>query len=411
MANKYYIKSDNVEVFPSGFRGPAYINSKLTTEDYIRSLRTISSHSENNNFFIGDPYDVNCLIISIRGYLFRLNLSYLTSLLLNETNVWAYITLRTISSVGTVLANSQDGAQSQLDTIIDNVECFTGIVFSDSDPTQFETPIDSKNVLKIKTGGHYTYQYSRLSTDEIRNGYNNSTLPAISKEFTTEKLNVETTTIDSNGIVSDSLKITSNLPNFEVSLTNGTVKANNVGTFADPIGSIYSSSISTTNLYVSNELLGNKANFTKSVITSNLGSTTSKVSNAYINNAYIDYIDSVTILDDCKPTKGLTLDDLTVTDDYYVNITETGIYLVSVKYNNKEYIGTVSITDLNVDSEDRVIIDFILGGEGLNSWIETVKSIKFTYDKTAHHIKANYYTNNSSSGQLVINHCKKLIKY
>ena len=98
MAN--FVKSDEIKVFPAGFRKDVLDTSKLTTEENLTGLTMLSSDKSIGDRWITNPLNDKETIIYIKGYKFVLA----TEKIPKDCN-WAAIKLRDIS----IIANNATG--------------------------------------------------------------------------------------------------------------------------------------------------------------------------------------------------------------------------------------------------------------------------------------------------------------
>lgn len=199
--NLVSLSSDDVLVFPAGFRSSEYNASAQLTEENLTLFKLLSTNSENNSFFIeqyGDSSQKTSLL-GLDGYIFIIPHTDT----LDSAN-YVSIALRKIGTAGWVLTNihsliESDGAASS-DILDDDTDTkFEGLYFSDDKPS---LSIINPNNTKVMS-----YQLSelsknlRLDASEIRNiprkTDDTTEAKAITECFTTEKLDATDASISS----------------------------------------------------------------------------------------------------------------------------------------------------------------------------------------------------------------------
>lgn len=130
-----FVKSEKIEVFPSGFRDPQFIKAKLTSEENLTAFVSNFPNRLNNEIYIEESD--GGVIIGIDGYVFKLLKSDIPS-----GALYAGIKLRaeandnTALPYGAVLANLHTSSNSVLDTPNDNESeadlYFRGLGFSNN---------------------------------------------------------------------------------------------------------------------------------------------------------------------------------------------------------------------------------------------------------------------------------------
>lgn len=205
-----YINSNNIEVFPSGFR-TSDSNSKLTTEKNLTELRLLSQNAANRDRWIEDPEDANYYIVFIKGYKFRFLKSDVP-----QGCTYASIRLREVGE--TLVLDNYTREGNSPDYNLDGTNGFTGLYFSEEAPSNL-----TNNVYSVKKDSNLV-----LDSSEIRNTTNHP----ITTQFNTEK------------IISTNAEITNaTITNAEITnLTN--TKINNVNITSSDSGD------SNTNLHI-----------------------------------------------------------------------------------------------------------------------------------------------------------------
>lgn len=141
MADLIYFLSQSIEVYPSGFRGQGYPQSKLTTEENITRLQ---SYSDLTDGIYDDDRDADYYILKISGYTFKFSKQSLIKALPQTPNpseniyrVFAGIKLRDGgTNIGSVLAPLNSTLSS--DIILDKDDHFQGLgleITTNSEPT------------------------------------------------------------------------------------------------------------------------------------------------------------------------------------------------------------------------------------------------------------------------------------
>lgn len=216
------LNSDDVTVFPSGFRGLNYNKSKFTTEDNLTKLVHLSSNIENLNQCFINPYNSNNVVIYIKGYYFDIPKDAVPTANSTATDksVYAFIRLEDRNfNVGQVLSyyNYEDNTNALLEKSLDLDGKFYGLGFVDAENYQYlsSDPIPFYAIKIRDSLGHISPQNLKLDASEIR-GINNK---PITEEFSTAALKInQLSTIDASPL---------GLPN-SLNFYNG---SSNVGTF------------------------------------------------------------------------------------------------------------------------------------------------------------------------------------
>ena len=161
------IKSSNITVFPSGFRGQGYNKSKFTTEDNLTTFAQISSNLNNNNQVFRDPYDASNIIIYIKGYYFNVKEENIPT---DGSNpVYAFIRLcKKGDNVGYVLSNAYssktDSKDSSVRYTLDATEGSDDVFYGLS----FCTAISDLSTLEVDAGDDcYYYVQVRNSNGQL----------------------------------------------------------------------------------------------------------------------------------------------------------------------------------------------------------------------------------------------------
>lgn len=208
-----YLRSTDVEVFPSGFRNSEFIKSKLTSEENLTSyVGKLSKHKINHTRVFCDPYDSDKIIIVLGGYVFRVNKSAFNSI--TDGYKYAFICLRDKASsastdklaYGKVLANIGDTYSCLDSQVIPSSESseeskpyyeFRGLGFANSLPSESQYPghitIFCDNYISSTSITPYVNSSlgTVLSASEIYNDDGDgSNLRNITEHFTTDSISV-----------------------------------------------------------------------------------------------------------------------------------------------------------------------------------------------------------------------------
>lgn len=200
MAN--FVKSDEIKVFPAGFRKDALDTSKLTTEENLTGLTILSSDKDIGNRWITNPLNDKETIIYIKGYKFVLA----TEKIPGNCN-WAAIKLRDMSIIANNATDDGNTVQVKVNTkVLKPVEStdtkatnldeggnFLGLGFYENEPS-------GDDIYKVKKDSSLV-----LNSSEIKNGTSDTN---IAEQFNTKKIIVNDGTssssyninIDENGI-------------------------------------------------------------------------------------------------------------------------------------------------------------------------------------------------------------------
>lgn len=201
MAN--FVKSDEIKVFPAGFRKDALDTSKLTTEENLTGLTILSSDKSIGDRWITNPLNDKETIIYIKGYKFVLA----TEKIPKNCN-WAAIKLRDISitannatdngntvqvKVNTKVLKPVDAVDPNASVLDDEGGNFLGLGFYENEPS-------GDDIYKVKKDSSLV-----LNSSEIKNGTSDTN---IAEQFNTKKIIVNDGTssssyninIDENGI-------------------------------------------------------------------------------------------------------------------------------------------------------------------------------------------------------------------
>lgn len=200
MAN--FVKSDEIKVFPAGFRKDALDTSKLTTEENLTGLTILSSDKDIGNRWITNPLNDKETIIYIKGYKFVLA----TEKIPGNCN-WAAIKLRDISITANNATDNGNTVQVKVNTkVLKPVESkdakatdldengnFLGLGFYENEPS-------GDDIYKVQKNSSLV-----LNSSEIKNGTLDTN---IAEQFNTKKIIVNDGTssssyninIDENGI-------------------------------------------------------------------------------------------------------------------------------------------------------------------------------------------------------------------
>lgn len=188
-----YLQSSAIDVFPAGFRGTGYANSKLTTEQNLTQMQLLSSESKNNNFIFkrSDSSNNSNVIIGIQGYIFSISENILGSLISITPNpVYAHIKLRELensnasNNYGNVLCPIGEDYSSVtcLDTSEDINSNFIGLGFDN---------VSSDDIYSIQItdiSGNILESNFRLASNEIRDTVSEK---SIYEDFNTKKVTAE----------------------------------------------------------------------------------------------------------------------------------------------------------------------------------------------------------------------------
>lgn len=200
MAN--FVKSDEIKVFPAGFRKDALDTSKLTTEENLTGLTILSSDKSIGDRWITNPLNDKETIIYIKGYKFVLA----TEKIPKNCN-WAAIKLRDISITANNATDNGNTVQVKVNTkVLKPVESmdtkatnldengnFLGLGFYENEPS-------GDDIYKVKKDSSLV-----LNSSEIKNGTSDTN---IAEQFNTKKIIVNDGTssssyninIDENGV-------------------------------------------------------------------------------------------------------------------------------------------------------------------------------------------------------------------
>lgn len=217
-----YLQSSAIDVFPAGFRGTGYANSKLTTEQNLTQMQLLSSESKNNNFIFkrSDSSNNSNVIIGIQGYIFLISENILGSLISIMPNpVYAHIKLRELensnasTNYGNVLCPIGEDYSSVtcLDTSEDINSNFIGLGFDN---------VSSDDIYSIQItdiSGNILESNFRLSSNEIRDAVSEK---SIYEDFNTKKvtaeninkINIQKQNLDTAGVINVKFTGDLNLP-------------------------------------------------------------------------------------------------------------------------------------------------------------------------------------------------------
>lgn len=161
MADLIYFLSQSIEVYPSGFRGQDYPQSKLTTEENITRLQ---SYLDLADGIYEDARDTDYCILKISGYTFKFSKQNLIKALPQTPNpseniyrVFAGIKLRDGgTNIGQVLAPLNSTLSS--DIILDKDDHFQGLgleITTNSEPTSTQFDFYTEIGLWVKSVVQY----------------------------------------------------------------------------------------------------------------------------------------------------------------------------------------------------------------------------------------------------------------
>lgn len=190
MAN--FVKSDEIKVFPAGFRKDALDTSKLTTEENLTGLTILSSDKSIGDRWITNPLNDKETIIYIKGYKFVLA----TEKIPEKCN-WAAIKLRDISITANDATDNGGTVQVKVNTkVLKPVEStdakatdldengnFLGLGFYENEPS-------GDDIYKVKKDSSLV-----LNSSEIKNGTSDTN---IAEQFNTKKIIVNDGTSSSS---------------------------------------------------------------------------------------------------------------------------------------------------------------------------------------------------------------------
>lgn len=190
MAN--FVKSDEIKVFPAGFRKDALDTSKLTTEENLTGLTILSSDKSIGDRWITNPLNDKETIIYIKGYKFVLATADIPA----NCN-WAAIKLRDISITANNATDNGGTVQVKVNTkVLKPVEStdakatdldengnFLGLGFYENEPS-------GNDIYKVKKDSSLV-----LNSSEIKNGTSDTN---IAEQFNTKKITVGSIIINEN---------------------------------------------------------------------------------------------------------------------------------------------------------------------------------------------------------------------
>lgn len=194
MAN--FVKSDEIKVFPAGFRKDALDTSKLTTEENLTGLTILSSDKSIGDRWITNPLNDKETIIYIKGYKFVLA----TEKIPEKCN-WAAIKLRDISITANNATDNGGTVQVKVNTkVLKPVEStdakatdldengnFLGLGFYEEGDTALASIMAD---CKVKKDSSLV-----LNSSEIKNGTSDTN---IAEQFNTKKITVGSIIINEN---------------------------------------------------------------------------------------------------------------------------------------------------------------------------------------------------------------------
>lgn len=208
-----FIDSNNITVFPSGFRDEGIdLASRLTTEKNLTNIKNlVSDVKQFNNFILSDPDNVDNVYIGIHGYIFNLNK---TELQKDDKSyyIYAYIKLNSLSdSIGNILSPISDSSSTTTSngTILDEEDSehkfwFKGLYLVDDLPEG----LDSNCYIKLTNDSNTLNNYGiRLNKNSIINNYSEgdfSTEETIDKVF--ETIDLKSTNVNSSNIYVNNIK-------------------------------------------------------------------------------------------------------------------------------------------------------------------------------------------------------------
>lgn len=157
MADLIYFLSQSIEVYPSGFRGQGYPQSKLTTEENTTRLQSYSGLADG---IYDDDRDSDYYILKIKGYTFKFSKQSLIKALPqtpdpseNIYRVFAGIKLRDGgTNIGQILAPLNSTLSS--DIILDKDDHFQGLgleITTNSEPTSTQFDFYTEIGLWVKS--------------------------------------------------------------------------------------------------------------------------------------------------------------------------------------------------------------------------------------------------------------------
>ena len=131
--SEFYFNSEDIQVYPAGFRGQGFEQSKFTTEENLTHLQSFSRVEDG---LYVDNRDSNYYILKLKGYTFRFQSSALTSGLsdFSSGNIYAAIKLFRINEIiGYVLDKYDNTSTSNnvLDVSLSTTSKFFGLCITD----------------------------------------------------------------------------------------------------------------------------------------------------------------------------------------------------------------------------------------------------------------------------------------
>ena len=253
----YFLNSDAVDVFPSGYRHADYTKARSMIEENFTNLTKFTDDQYRNFAY---QLDSDKIVVNLSGYRFCISADALYELLIAKNKInkgdtsWeCYLYIKTDDlgvNYGKVLKNlykGEDGQISQLDDNIDNEMCFQGLGISAYDISH-ERDISYIKLLFNSTS----------SGDKFIHALTN-------KFLSISSLNIRNSNSDKNL----NEQIDSNNGNLITTNTNNVVfKKYNSGKLSDTLARISAAQISSTN---SSSVLLNFDSYTSSDTFRNVG--------------------------------------------------------------------------------------------------------------------------------------------
>lgn len=363
MADNIYIDSSNISVFPSGFR-TEQVTSKLTTEENVTSL--LVSSIKENSFYIED----DICYFSICGYVFKINKTVVDSVCKDQNIVYAYIKLRSIENVGTVLANIENSTQTNLDA---NSK-FYGLAFTTTDPSSGISEHQYMLIWKDNEYVEYTaYDWKNRTIwgQKLEEGNIDGNLENVDHIIPSEnnKFDIGTTDKQFNNIYTNNIN-TKGL-NIEGNIVTNITKTYSIGTTDKQFKDINVSNVNTSSINVSGSI--NPVN-TNSY---DIGSSDKEFKDIYTHNLHSSLIETSA----CKSDNILPINsnsNIGSSDNKYTNIYTSTLNATDTLTTNLDATEKIVVKSLNVAD---IIYDTKYGS---GSSIGTFTTGKFN----------NIYTNN-----------------
>lgn len=142
--NGYHVSSENIQIFPIANRKDKDPLGRLTTEYNLTSI--LNKLLDVDGFVISWNKNDEIIVFNLHGYLITADLSNIIGSF-SGNNIYAYITITDYNNEGATeyeknfLAQLNGKDVMGNDTAVTNYGKYTGVTFSDSEPTSSQTDI------------------------------------------------------------------------------------------------------------------------------------------------------------------------------------------------------------------------------------------------------------------------------